>query len=166
MTAMEGMAMTEDYARKRARVAWEDVEAFMTSVRRAERGQDSEMGKEKDQGKSRELEEFRQWLKKVPAMVKTNGLAETMAFLYAKNGVQRKIYELIGRWATQESVYASYFAPEVPGDQWLGGLLRLSSSVYRMVTVDVLAYVEWARRFAEGMLGVETQGEESHDARG
>ncbi|MBE3551066.1 MAG: type III-B CRISPR module-associated protein Cmr5 [Brockia lithotrophica] len=151
MTAMEGMSMTEDYARKRARVAWEDVEAFVTSVRRAERGKE---------------EEFRQWLKKVPAMVKTNGLAETMAFLYSKKGVQRKIYELIGRWVTKESVYASYFAPEVSGDQWLGGLLRLSSSVYRMVTVDVLAYVEWARRFAEGMLGVGTQEEESHDARG
>jgi len=144
--------MMEDYARKQARMAWEDVNAFVTSVPRAEKG--------------KEVEEFRQWLKKVPAMVKTNGLAETMAFLYSKKGVQRRIYELIGRWVTKESIYASYFAPEVPVDQWLGGLLHLSSSVYRMVTVDVLAYVEWARRFAEGMLGDKTQGDENREAKG
>ena len=55
------------------------------------------MSTRKKARKSRERE-YRSYLKKMPAMVQVNGLGETLAFYYAKDGAYRVIYEQIAEW--------------------------------------------------------------------
>ncbi len=82
----------------------------------------------------------------LPALIQSDGLGPALAFLKAKAaGKQDKphmvAYNHIASWAQQELSAAN-------GD-FLKWLLEQPSTDYRRATTEVLAYLNWVKRFAE-----------------
>mgnify|MGYP001143254577 CR=1 FL=1 len=90
--------------------------------------------------------EYRAYLKKIPAMIQTNGLGQTMAFYFSKRGTHRDIYQQIAHWVEKKN--DSMFQ----GEDFLEVLVNMDSSEYRMIAVEVVALTNWMRRFADGLI--------------
>ncbi len=81
----------------------------------------------------------------LPALVQSDGLGQTLAFLKAKAGGKPDkehmvVYNHISAWISQELG---------PQDDLLEWLLLQSTPDYRRATAEVLAYLGWIKRFAE-----------------
>lgn len=104
---------------------------------------------------SKEAKEYKAYVKKIPMMIKTNGLGATLAFVKSKE--KKKIaYELIynqlgERLRSQMLIGNGDLVNEV---------INQSSSEYRAITVETLALFNWLRRFAEGLIQGEADGDD------
>lgn len=109
--------------------------------------------------KSSKPKEYKSYVKKVPMMIKTNGLGATLAFAMSKSkdgNTWKLVYDQISEWLQN------------PNNQYLINsqtgelseiIIKLESGKYRAVTNEVLALFNWLRRFAEGLIeGEEEQG--------
>lgn len=81
----------------------------------------------------------------LPSLIQSDGLGQTLAFLKAKAGGKQDkehmvAYNHVAAWMQQEL--------GVQGD-FLEWLLKQSSTDYRRATAEVLAYLNWLKRFAE-----------------
>ena len=102
--------------------------------------------------------DYRGYIKKIPVLIQTNGLGNTLAFIISKgnaNNTKKKnnaydlIYEQITQWLrTKESGYELW--PENKG--LLEFVISMPSTPYRQITYEVLALLNWLRRLAEGMI--------------
>jgi CRISPR-associated protein Cmr5 len=97
--------------------------------------------------------EYKSYVKKIPALIKMNGLGATVAFIAAKKKDDRNkkeyayevIYTQLQRWLVQKGL--------VERQQDLAAaVVALDSLSYRMVTGEVLALFKWVSRFAEGLI--------------
>jgi len=102
--------------------------------------------------------EYRAYVKKLPAMIKTNGLGQTLAFYYAKAGTHRQVYEQIAGWIQKNH------GNLVPGDDFIEAVVKLDSQDYRLIATEVIALVTWMRRFADGMIDVKSNSEGERNA--
>lgn len=87
--------------------------------------------------------EYGSLVRGLPAMIQTDGLGATLAFMNAKAKEKehhRKAYQHLAAWVVNEM--------GASGDllQWLIGR---GSSEYRQATAEALAYLHWLKRFAE-----------------
>ena len=91
--------------------------------------------------------------KKLPVLIKTNGLGQTLAFVNSKGGQSSqpngydKLYEQIGSWLQSEDDKGL-----VPEGELVEEIIQLDSPEYRQVTVETLALLNWIRRFADGLM--------------
>jgi CRISPR-associated protein Cmr5 len=92
------------------------------------------------------------WVKRLPALILTNGLGQTLAFLRAKgkNDPQspaQAVYDHVSDWVVNQVG---------PGTgTLLEWILRQDSTAYRRATTEALAFVSWLKRFAEAELKIE-----------
>jgi len=99
---------------------------------------------EVDPGKGKEYGSLARGLS---AMIQTNGLGQTLAFLLAKaegqnDKPQMTIYRHLAGWLSQRM--------DVPqGQDFMAWLVHQNSDGYRRATVEALAHSLWLRRFAE-----------------
>jgi len=83
--------------------------------------------------------------RRLPALLQTNGLGQTLAFLRAKGGGDGRnhhnvIYDHLSGWVIEW----------VNGDgDLLEWILSESSDAYRRATTEAIAFAIWLRRFAE-----------------
>lgn len=102
---------------------------------------------------------YKSYAKKVPALIKTNGLGATYAFINAKKSKDNTdayalIYNQTGEWLRE--CYGYTFSRD---EDLVKRLISLPSVEYRTATVEVLALFSWLRRFAEGLIeGVAEDG--------
>jgi len=103
--------------------------------------------------------EYKSYVKKMPMMIKTNGLGAAVAFAFskgAKNGRIEKsnpwglIYDQLTRWVKERTSLS------MESDNLAAALAKADSATYRAVTKEVLALLNWMRRFAEGMIEGES----------
>lgn len=97
---------------------------------------------------------YRAHVKDVPMMIKTNGLGATFAFIFSKKDkasekAYRLIYEHITKWLEQERTHLIDLSNN---KSLVEELVKLKSPAYRAVTIEVLAFFAWLRRFAEGLI--------------
>lgn len=98
--------------------------------------------------------EYKSYVKKVPMLIKTNGLGETFAFIHSKknNEAYQLIYNQTAEWLrTDEKIK--------PNDDLLKKIISMDSSDYRAVTNEVIAYFKWLIRFADGLIEGEADNE-------
>jgi CRISPR-associated protein Cmr5 len=117
---------------RRAKRAWEDVQE--AKVRSSD-------FKKKYGGLAR----------RVPMLVLTNGLGQTLAFLQSKrkkaqNGEHTLLYRQLSVWTMGE------IAVDSEEKDLLSWILQTDSAAYRRATVEALAYLGWLKRFAEAEL--------------
>jgi len=125
-------------------------------------------------------ENYTSYVKKIPTMIKTNGLGATFAFINSKRLSEKTqmknngklpgnpenpknaydlIYEQTRQWLHNNPV--NPFKQLANGDL-MEELLKLESEDYRLCTFEVLAFFQWLRRFAEGVrLGEQSEEQQA-----
>ncbi len=101
--------------------------------------------------------EYKAYAKKLPMMIKTNGLGATLAFCKSKSSNERdkagyaykKLYEHITEWLKNDDKQLIALSAN---DDLVEKVISSYSQMYRAVTVEVLAFLNWLRRFAEGLI--------------
>jgi len=102
--------------------------------------------------------EYRGYVKKLPVLIQTNGLGNALAFIISKgkannskqkNNAYDLIYEQITQWLRTEDSGCELL-PENTG--LLEFVISKRSTIYRQITSEILALLNWLRRLAEGMI--------------
>ncbi len=108
---------------------------------------------------SKQAKEYKAYCKKIPMMIKTNGLGATYAFIKSKN---KEAYDLIYKqthdWLKKDDKLGIFASAS--SDDLVEVIISQNSAEYRYLTVEVLALFNWLRRFAEGLIEGETEGGE------
>ncbi len=120
-----------------------------------------------------EDDKYKSYVKKIPSMILSNGLGQTLAFIYAKrakirrnqepgsNNNPKNAYDLIYKQITDYLRSDSVARIRMPNDnELIRWVISLDSYSYRYVTEEILAFLNWLKRFAEGMIETEGEGEE------
>jgi len=101
--------------------------------------------------------EYKSYVKKLPMLIKTNGLGASIAFAYAKGAKNGKVettnpwgllYTHIEDWLLFDEKKLLNFEKGSLARE----LTKTDSAIYRSVTVEVLAFLTWLRRFAEALI--------------
>ena len=90
---------------------------------------------------------YKSGAKKLPVLIKTNGLGQALAFINRRDAGNEKLYDTIGEWLACKQLIA------------LGGSVNLvdvviskPSNEYRRITTETLALLNWIRRFVDGLM--------------
>ncbi|WP_373553995.1 type III-B CRISPR module-associated protein Cmr5 [Haliscomenobacter sp.] len=108
----------------------------------------------------KKAKEYKSYAKKLPMMIKSNGLGVSLAFAFSKGkdgNAWELLYNDIQSWLRQEHkkiLLGNYAQTEL-----VHAVVQLDSTEYRAVAVEVLAFLNWLRRFAEGLI----EGEADND---
>ena len=96
---------------------------------------------------------YKSYVKKFPAIVKTNGLSAAVAFEFSKKAsnstesdIHKKIYKQISKRLFKCGMCGD------TQDDLMKILLEMESDIHRSATIEIIAYFEWMRRFAEGLV--------------
>lgn len=110
--------------------------------------------------KGAELEkkkEYLSYVRKMPMQIKTNGLGAAMAFAFAKGSKNGKalpdkawglLYQHVEQWLKEDPKQLIKFE----NNRLAARLTEVDSATYRAVTVEVLAFLTWLKRFSEGLI--------------
>jgi CRISPR-associated protein Cmr5 len=107
--------------------------------------------------------EYKAYVKKIPMLIKTNGLGAAIAFVDAKSKgkvnnsklAYEAIYEQITEWLKKDEK----LLVDLSEKNLTEAIVLLESRNYRAVTVEVLALFNWLRRFAEALIEGEAKDE-------
>ena len=102
--------------------------------------------------------EYKAYAKKLPMLIKTNGIGAAMAFAFSKSGKSGVpdinnpwglLYVQIENWLNKEDGLLLF---KFEKNRLAKGLTEVDSGTYKAVTIEVLALLSWIRRFAEGLI--------------
>ncbi len=113
------------------------------------------------------LKEYRSYVKKLPAMIKVNGLGQTLAFLafcFAKGDQYRVLYQQISDWIKQKQPDLLEEYGEKRDMEFVEIVVAMNSNDYRVISNEVLALLDWMRRFADGMIRDQISKSKSNDS--
>jgi CRISPR-associated protein Cmr5 len=89
--------------------------------------------------------EYGSLAREMPTLIQVNGLAQTLAFLKAKNKTHHQnMFKHLSGWVCQQLGLQSNL---------LESVLGMDSQLYRRATAESLAFLQWLKRFAEAKLG-------------
>lgn len=111
---------------------------------------------------------YKSYAKKIPMLIKTNGLGATFSFILSKqkNEPEKKeyayklLYDKTTEWLNKEDKRYLLAGTEIEtedDDALVARLIKLPSHRYRAVTVEVIALFSWLRRFADGLIDGEDE---------
>lgn len=111
------------------------------------------------EGEKYKDDKYSSYVKKIPMLIKTNGLGSTFAFVKsnfkkAKKDKQpgsdqnpKNAYDLIYKQTKDWLVSKALITPD---KDLIDDIISKKSTEYRVITNEVLAFFNWLRRFAEG----------------
>lgn len=104
--------------------------------------------------------EYKSYVKKIPMLIKTNGLGATFAFMLSKRDTYKFIGEQILEWLKNDEKGILPNAESIKSFEDLNKkVASLNSPEYRALTIEVLVFFNWLRRFAEGLIEGDEQNE-------
>jgi CRISPR-associated protein Cmr5 len=109
---------------------------------------------------SKKQKEYKSYARKISTMILSNGLGQTLAFIKAKSekgNAYNLIYQQLTEYMKSDHT-ARIKMPQEKNDlvEWV---ISCNSSTYRYITQEILAFLNWLKRFAEGLIEVEEEGE-------
>lgn len=116
-----------------------------------------------DNQDTKEAKEYKSYVKKIPMMIKTNGLGAAVAFVKAKRKLDKPnaytlIYEQLTDWLSKKSLVTSGLFGETTNNfDLIQKVIEMDSQTYRTVTIETLALLAWVSRFAEGLIQGEAE---------
>jgi len=113
----------------------------------------------RDAKKGAKPKEYKAYCKKIPMMIKTNGLGATFAFMKSKGGTYNLLYDQTYEWLSKEGNLCGIFKDSNDEDL-VQVMISQNQAQYRYLTVEVLALFNWLRRFSEGLIEGEENGGE------
>jgi CRISPR-associated protein Cmr5 len=108
--------------------------------------------------KEEEAKEYKAYAKKVPMLIKANGLGNVLAFIEAK-AHKNKAWAMLSRHIEEWLFDSQQHLLEFERGELLRTLLNANSPTYRAVSQQVLTYLGWIKRFAEGQIAGEAKEE-------
>lgn len=109
-----------------------------------------------EKGANLNSSEYKSYVKSLPMLIKTNGLASALSFYFAKSASGGQvdttktyglIYRQIEEWLKKDIKNLIDFEQ----DKLVKKLIDLDSYTYRAVTLEVLAFLTWLRRYADAL---------------
>lgn len=102
-------------------------------------------------------ENYKSYVKKLPMMIKSNGLGSTFAFIFSKKDKKEgKAYKLVAddiiSWLKDSKTVDIEQKHLSDLKEFIAYLVALDSMNYRAATSEVLSYLNWLKRFADGMI--------------
>lgn len=95
------------------------------------------------------IDAYTSYVRKMPMMIQTNGLAQTLAFYLSANHKEYQIvYKDLEKWIKRSETYKRLGLKDMESKQLIEATIDLESQDYRMLTVEILAYLEWLKRFS------------------
>lgn len=99
--------------------------------------------------------EYKSIVVKAPALLKTNGLVSTIAFLFSKQhsssgAAHQLLCSQIARWLSNKGIVI--LGTGCTCDKFVEILVKMSCVEVRRATNETIAYLNWLKRFAEGMI--------------
>jgi CRISPR-associated protein Cmr5 len=109
---------------------------------------------------SKKQKEYKSYTRKIPTMILSNGLGQTLAFIKAKSE-KGNAYDLIYKQLTEymKSDHTARIKMPQEKNELIEWVISCNSSTYRYITQEILAFLNWLKRFAEGLIEVEEEGE-------
>ena len=80
--------------------------------------------------------------KKLPVLIKTNGLGQALAYIQTRNTT---LYQQLTSWLRDNGLIQE-------DDDLVGAVINMPSNKYRRVTTETLAFLNWVRRFVDGLM--------------
>ena len=111
---------------------------------------------------SRDAKDYKSYARKIPMMIKTNGLGATLAFVKSKKKSKKAyetLYNQLTDWLKGQPHLMPTFRVGSETEELAQHVVNLDSFSYRAATVETLALFGWIRRFAEGLITGESDGE-------
>ena len=102
--------------------------------------------------KEKKLKEYPQYVKKLPTMIRNAGFAKAFAFGYSKKGVHEDINKDIIKWLHQKKIIEK----EMPTEEFIQTIINKDTDTYRRAINETMKFLDWLRRFAEGMFEEKT----------
>lgn len=96
-------------------------------------------------------------IKRIPTYIITNGLGATLAFIFGKDDTYKTIYSHIESWLKKDEKHLIDLSN---GKTLVEEIVEIDSSRYRAITIEVLAFVNWLKRFADGLIEEEEEANE------
>lgn len=96
-----------------------------------------------------ETSDYKNKVKSFPMMIKTNGLGAAVAFAKGKSGWET-VFKQIESYLKENELFNTYENLSLQNISLDSYLTQIDSSLYRSITVEVMALFTWLRRFAEG----------------
>ncbi|BBM69949.1 type III-B CRISPR module-associated protein Cmr5 [Rhodothermus marinus] len=137
---MSTKSLQKTLEQKRAERAWTCVQEVLSQAQNLE---DPESFKKK----------YNSLARKVPMLVLTNGLGQTLAFLKAKGkndpaNEHTVLFRHLSNWVVSQVAPS----PTASNGDLLQWVLENDSVAYRRATTEALAFLTWLKRFAEAEL--------------
>lgn len=101
--------------------------------------------------------EYKSYAKKLPMMIKSNGLGASLAFAFSKGkdgNAWELLYNDIQLWLRE---HRAFLLNGNLNAELVHAVIQMDSAEYRAVTIEVLAFLTWLRRFAEGLIEGEAE---------
>jgi CRISPR-associated protein Cmr5 len=120
-----------------------------------------------------EDDKYKSYIKKLQSMILSNGLGQTLAFVISKKQKPKKkggktlnpghernpknAYDLIYKQLTEYMKIPYTARIQMPQDHFdlVKWVISCDSSTYRYITQEILAFLNWLKRFAEGLIEEE-----------
>jgi len=101
----------------------------------------------------KKIKEYLSYTKRIPTMILTNGLGQTLAFVKSK-GESGNVYELLYKQIAKYLKSGSSTRIKMPEgkNDLLEWIISCNSPEYRYITQELLAFLNWLKRFAEGII--------------
>lgn len=103
------------------------------------------------EGINKHGKEYKQYAKKLPMLIKTNGLGPTLAFIKSKGGTYETLYNHIAEWLKKDIKFG-IFNDQNKSKDLLEAIISLNSPEYRAVTNETIAFLTWLKRLADGLI--------------
>ncbi|MFN3533510.1 MAG: type III-B CRISPR module-associated protein Cmr5 [Candidatus Brocadia sp.] len=131
------MSRLQKVEQKRAAEAWSCIQAVSEDI-----------------DNSKFKKEYRSIVMKLPALILTNGLGQTLAFLKSKgknddSNPEKRVYEDLQGWLLKTDLIN---LGRVTHDELIERIMAIDSTKYRFVTMESLSFLNWLKRFADAML--------------
>jgi CRISPR-associated protein Cmr5 len=98
--------------------------------------------------------EYKSNVKKLPMLIKTNGLGSALAFFFSKGKEETKPHGLIVK---QIHEWLKKNNPDIFNSQTdlIKKITELDSFQYRIITNEVMSFLNWLKRFSDGLINEE-----------
>lgn len=131
------MSRLQKVEQKRAAEAWSCIQAVSEDI-------DS----------SKFKKEYRSIVMKLPTLILTNGLGQTLAFLKSKgknddSNPEEKVYGDLQGWLKKPNVVNW---GRVTHDELIERIMAIDSTKYRFITIESLSFLNWLKKFADAVL--------------
>lgn len=112
-----------------------------------EQGRAQDAYRAAEEGMKEYKKEYLSFVNDLPMLIKTNGLGAAISFATYKNKPSQLVYKQVASWLQKDDKGLIDLTKGSLAER----LTAIGSSDYKAVTIEVMAWLNWLRRFAKGL---------------